>query len=109
MLWVWPVAAFFLLQNYENMFYSYSFSTGPAVTQPFKPRFTAGGGRSPVTGEQEQWVGMSFNSMYDGKGMKTHGRPHLNLAIGGLSCVPRSSLVAARRRARCWLPAALSS
>lgn len=67
--------------NYENMFYSYSFPTGQAVTQPFKPCFTAGGGRSPVTGEQEQWVGMSFNSMYDGKGMKTHGRPHLNLAI----------------------------
>ena len=74
-------------QNYENMFYSYSFSTGPAATQPFKPCFTAGGGRSPITGEREQWVGMSFNSMYDGKGMKTHGRPHLNLAVGRLVCL----------------------
>jgi len=68
-------------QNYENMFYSYSFSTGPPSTRPFEPRFTSGGCHNPISGKEERWVGMSFNSKYDGPGMKIHGRPHLNLAI----------------------------
>ena len=64
------------------MFYSYGFHTGPSTSRSFEPRFTFGTGRSQISGETEHWVGMSFNSKYDGDGMKVHGRPHLNLAVG---------------------------
>ena len=73
---------FILLQNYENMFYSYDFNTGPPTTGRFEPRFTTGAGVNPVTKETEHWVGMSLNSKFDGEGMKKHGRPHLNLVVG---------------------------
>ena len=69
-------------QNYENMFYSYDFHTGPKATKRFEPRFTSGAGVNPTTKQEEHWLGMSLCSMYDGEGMKTHGRPHLNLVIG---------------------------
>ena len=70
------------LQNYENMFYSYYFDTGPLSKKRFEARFKTGAGKNPTTSEEERWLGMSFNSMFDGKGMKTHGRPNLNVVIG---------------------------
>ena len=70
------------LQNYENMFYSYYFNTGPLSKKRFETRFKTGAGKNPVTKEEERWLGMSFNSMFDGKGIKTHGRPNLNVVIG---------------------------
>ena len=74
-------------QNYENMFYSYFFPTGPRSTQTFEPRFTSGAGTHPISGKKEQWLGMSFNSKFDGDGIKEHGRPHLNVSIGEQSYV----------------------
>ena len=64
------------------MFYSYNFSTGPQSTKRFEPRFTFGAGVNPTTCQKEEWIGMSLNSMYDGDGMKVHGRPHISLVIG---------------------------
>jgi len=73
---------FVYLQNYENMFYSYYFNTGPLSKKRFEARFTTGVGKNPVTGQQEQWLGMSINSMFDGAGIKKHGRQPLNVVIG---------------------------
>ena len=70
------------LQNYENMFYSYYFNTGPVSKKRFETRFKTGAGKNPITSAEERWLGMSFNSMFDGKGIKTHGRPNLNVVIG---------------------------
>ncbi|XP_062501858.1 uncharacterized protein LOC134178963 [Corticium candelabrum] len=67
--------------NYENMFYCYGFATGKATTVPFEPRFAALTDKSPFTNATQQWVGMSLNSMYDGKGMEKHKRPRLNLVV----------------------------
>ena len=64
------------------MFYSYYFNTGPLSKKRFETRFRTGASKNPVTGEEERWLGMSFNSMFDGKGIKTHGRPNLNVVIG---------------------------
>lgn len=69
-------------QNYENMFYSYSFPTGKRPAVPFEPRFVAGELNNPVTTNKEHWLGMNLNSMYDGAGMQQHGRPDINLVIG---------------------------
>ena len=64
------------------MFYSYYFNTGPLSKKRFEIRFKTGAGKNPMTSDEEHWLGMSFNSMYDGEGMKTHGRPNLNVVIG---------------------------
>ena len=78
----WYFTVYTYLQNYENMFYSYYFDTGPLSKKRFEARFKTGAGKNPITSEEERWLGMSFNSMFDGKGMQTHGRPNLNVVIG---------------------------
>ena len=70
------------LQNYENMFYSYSFATGARPAVAFEPRFVAGELANPVNLHKEHWLGMNLNSMFDGTGMKAHGRPDVNLVVG---------------------------
>lgn len=71
------------------MFYSYYFNTGPLSKKRFEARFKTGAGKNPLTGEEEHWLGMSFNSMFDGRGMKLHGRPSLNVVIGMWSLLPK--------------------
>jgi Ca-activated chloride channel family protein len=63
------------------MFYCYGFPTGRATGLPFEPRFSSFVDKSPFTNESQQWVGMSLNSVYDGKGMEENGRPNLNLVV----------------------------
>ena len=70
------------IQNYENMFYSYFFNTGLLSKKRFEAQFSTGASKNPVTGQEEQWLGMSINSMFDGTGMKKHGRSPLNVVIG---------------------------
>ena len=64
------------------MFYCYGFPTGPATGVPFEPRFSSFVDKSPFTNKSQQWIGMSLNSVYDGKGMDESSRPNLNLVVG---------------------------
>jgi Mg-chelatase subunit ChlD len=52
------------------------------TTEDFDPRFFAAASVDPLTGTGETYVGMSFNSKYDGKeGTARYGRPVLNLVV----------------------------
>jgi hypothetical protein len=85
--------------NYENTFGAFSFPVGQplapgavgASAVDFKPRFTAAESIDPVTGNREHWLGVNWQSRFDGPGMAAIGRPDLDLILcvdisGSMGC-----------------------
>ena len=50
------------------------FDTWPLSKKRLEVQFRIEAGKNLIISEEEQWLGMNLYSMFDGKGMKTHGR-----------------------------------
>lgn len=74
--------------NSDTAFYAHYFNTGDREAEAeVTCRYTLAHTRDPLTQQEDHWLAVNYNSVYDGLGMKTntHGRPSnrptLNLVV----------------------------
>ena len=58
----------------ETSFNAHFFDTGGEAKDTFSPWVVGAVSVNPITGVKEKYIGFSFNSKYDGKGIEIHGR-----------------------------------
>lgn len=83
-----PIPEIVFTGNNDTAFYTHHFITGERETEAeVKCHYALAHTRDPLTQQEDHWVGVNYNSKYDGIGMNTNtngrpsNRPALNLVV----------------------------